>query len=160
VESLSISIDGDETTHDRLRGLRCAYRSALAALRHGAEAGMQVAVNTQINRLNLSLLHHVLDQILVSGCHCWQLMLSAPAGRAADEPEVQLQPSDLLVLFPTLMELKARCDAHGVTFLPGNNVGYFGPYEHALRGALRSACNADCSAGRSTLGLEANGDVK
>src|SRR5690606_27420390 len=101
VESLSISIDGDETTHDRLRGLRGAYRSALSALRHGAEAGMQVAVNTQINRLNLSLLHHVLDQILEAGCHDWQLMLTVPAGRAADEPEVQLQPSDLLVLFPT-----------------------------------------------------------
>ena len=160
VESLSISIDGDEEAHDRLRGVRGAYASALSALRHGAEAGMQVAVNTQINRLNLAHLHSVLDRLLEAGGHGWQLMLTVPAGRAADEPEVLLQPSDLLVLFPTLMELKARCEAHDVKLLPGNNVGYFGPYEHALRGAIRSACHADCSAGRSTLGIEANGDVK
>ncbi len=66
----------------------------------------------------------------------------------------------MLSLFPKLRELKTRCEDEGVKFLPGNNVGYFGPHEHALRGTMRNACKSDCSAGRSTIGLEANGDVK
>jgi radical SAM protein with 4Fe4S-binding SPASM domain len=122
--------------------------------------GLQVAVNTQINRLNRNELHAVLDEIINAGCHGWQFMLTVPAGRAADQPALLLQPADLLTLFPMLMELKARCTEKDITFLPGNNVGYFGPHEHALRGGLRSGCNVDCQAGRSTLGIEANGDIK
>lgn len=45
-------------------------------------------------------------------------------------------------------------------FLPGNNVGYFGPYEHRFRGRLRCASDGSCSAGRSVIGIEANGDIK
>lgn len=160
VESLSISIDGNEETHDHLRGVPGSHALALEALRHGAAARMQVAANTQINRLTAAQLHDVLDRILDAGVHGWQVMLTVPAGRAAENPDVQLQPFDLIEVFETLMELKTRCDEHGVKLLPGNNVGYFGPYAHALRGALRSACSTDCSAGRSTIGLEANGDVK
>ena len=45
-------------------------------------------------------------------------------------------------------------------FLPGNNVGYFGPYEHRFRGSLRCTSNASCPSGRYVLGIDANGDIK
>lgn len=160
VESVSVSIDGDEETHDRLRGVPGAYRAALGALARCRELGMQIAVNSQINRLSMHQLPSILEQVLALGCHGWQLMLTVPAGRAADEPDVLLQPYDLLTLFPLLAEMHERCTARGVKFLPGNNVGYFGPYEHRLRGALRCAENASCPAGRYVLGIEANGDIK
>ncbi len=160
VESVSISIDGDEATHDRLRGVPGAHRSALAALATCRALGMQIAVNSQVNRLNLQQLPGILDHVLELGCHGWQLMLTVPAGRAADEPEVLLQPYDLLELFPVLAVLHERCSARGVKFLPGHNVGYFGPYEHRLRGALRCTSNASCPSGRYVLGIEANGDIK
>jgi radical SAM protein with 4Fe4S-binding SPASM domain len=160
VESVSISIDGDQETHDRLRGVEGSYRAALRALETCRALGMQVAVNSQINRLNMRLLEAVLEQVLSLGCHGWQLMLTVPAGRAADEPDVLLQPYDLIELFPLLVVMHERCTAHGVKFLPGNNVGYFGPYEHRLRGALRCTSNASCPSGRYVLGIEANGDIK
>lgn len=160
LQSLSISLDGEPEIHDRLRGLHGAHAGALAALRHGAEAGLQVAANTQINRLNSRELHSVLDRVIAAGCHGWQLMFTVPAGRAADRPEWLLQPEDLLTLFPLLRELEARCDVQDIKLLPGNNVGYFGPHEHALRSAYRRGCQVDCQAGRLVLGLEANGDVK
>ncbi len=160
VESVSISIDGDEPTHDRLRGVSGSYRAALAALDACRALGLQVAVNTQVNRLNLEHLPGILESVLSLGCHGWQLMLTVPAGRAADEPEVVLQPYDLLALFPLLAEMHDRCTARGVKFLPGNNVGYFGPFEQRLRGALRCSSNASCPAGRYVLGVEANGDIK
>src|SRR5690606_29589839 len=86
--------------------------------------------------------------------------LIVPAGRAADEPAVLLQPYDLLALMPVLSELHERCEKTGIRLLPGNNVGYFGPFEHQLRGALRCPSQASCSAGRAVLGIEANGDIK
>jgi radical SAM protein with 4Fe4S-binding SPASM domain len=160
VESVSISLDGAEATHDRLRGKRGAYRAALAALSHARAAGLAVAVNSQINRLNLHELEHLAEQVLEQGAHGWQLQLTVPAGRAADEPEVLLQPYDLLELFPILSRLHTRLTAAGVKVLPGNNVGYFGPYEQQFRQSLRCPSDASCSAGRSVIGIEANGDIK
>lgn len=158
--SLSISIDGEAASHDRLRGKAGAHRKALEALVHARSAGLPIAVNTQINRLNLHELDAVADLILREGCHGWQLQLTVPAGRAADEPDVLLQPEDLLVVFPILARLHTRLTERGIKFLPGNNIGYFGPFERQLRESLRCPSNASCSAGRSVIGIEANGDIK
>ncbi len=160
VQSLSISLDGEPETHDRLRGKRGAHARALAALQAARALGLPSAVNTQINRLNLAELPQVAERVLALGCHGWQMQLTVPAGRAADEPELLLQPYELEQLFPVLARLEARFTAAGVKFLPGNNVGYFGPYERRLRGRLRCPGDTACSAGRSVIGIEANGDIK
>jgi radical SAM protein with 4Fe4S-binding SPASM domain len=160
VQSVAVSIDGIEETHDRLRGLSGSHAAAVTALRNCRAAGLQTAVNTQVNRLSARDLPAVLDRILREGARGWQIQLTVPVGRAADEPEVILQPYDLLRLFPVLAGLKERCDRAGVILLAGNNVGYFGPYEHVLRSYCRSGYRRSCSAGLTTLGIEANGDVK
>jgi radical SAM protein with 4Fe4S-binding SPASM domain len=64
------------------------------------------------------------------------------------------------VLFPKLASLKERCDAAHVKMMCGNNVGYFGPYEHQLRSYCLDRHGGSCSAGRDTLGIESNGDIK
>ena len=160
VQSVAVSIDGAEATHDRLRGLRGSHAAAVAALRHCRAAGLQIAVNTQVNRLSAPDLPAVFDLVAGEGAHGWQLQLTVPSGRAADEPDVIVQPYDLLALFPLLAELKERCDAAGITLLTGNNIGYFGPYEHRLRSYCRSGYRRSCSAGLSSIGIEANGDIK
>lgn len=160
VQSIAVSIDGDAVTHDRLRGLEGSHRAALAALGAVRDAGLPVAVNTQINRLSLPHLPEVFEVVRGAGAHGWQLQLTVPAGRAADEPEILLQPYDLLALFPLLARLKKSCDELGITFLPGNNVGYFGPHDHELRRLASCGHSASCPAGRLGLGIEANGDIK
>jgi hypothetical protein len=42
LKGVSISIDGDEPTHDRLRGVAGSYRSAIAAMRAVKESGMSL----------------------------------------------------------------------------------------------------------------------
>jgi len=158
--SASVSIDGTQATHDRLRGLDGSHRSAVDALRHLRDAGVAVAVNTQINRLSVPDLPDVLDLAIESGAHTWQVALTVAMGRAADEPEVLLQPYDLLELFPLLARLKAKCDEADVRLFPGNNIGYFGPYESDLRGNMPLGHLYSCGAGRSTVGIEANGTIK
>lgn len=160
LQSIAVSIDGDEPTHDRLRGLGGAYQSALRALETSRQVGLPVALNTQVNRLSMPHLRHLYELVLANGAHGWQIQLTVPAGRAADEPEVVLQPHDLLALFPVLAELKQDCDARGIKCLLGNNVGYFGPLDHVLRSYTLRGHSLSCQAGRLTLGIEANGDIK
>ena len=158
--SASISIDGAEAIHDRLRGSKGSYRDALAAMRALREAGVRVTVNTQINRLNVPDLPGILEVLVTEGAEAWQIMLTVAMGRAADEPEVLLQPYDLLYLFPLVDTLAARCQERGIRLYPGNNLGYFGPYESRLRGTLPRGHTGSCAAGRTTLGIESDGLVK
>ena len=160
LQSVSISIDGLEATHDRLRGVEGSFRSAFEALKNLRAAGIRVACNTQINRLSVPDLPELLELIAKAGVHSWQIQLTVAMGRAADEPEVLLQPYDLLEFFPLLARLKKRMDEVGVRLWPGNNIGYFGPYETLLKGTMPRGHMASCGAGRSTLGIEADGSIK
>jgi len=160
VQSVAVSIDGSRETHDRLRNLVGSYDAAIAALRNCRAVGIRVAVNTQINRLSMVDLPGIFDVLRDVGAHGWQVQLTVPVGRAADEPEVILQPYDLLEVFPLLASLKERCDAARIKMLSGNNIGYYGPFEHQLRSYTTEKHAESCSAGRSTLGIESNGDIK
>ena len=160
LQSASVSIDGNEATHDRLRGVAGSYRAALDAAANLRAAGVRLAVNTQINKLSMAELPDVLETIIGLGGRAWQIQLTVAMGRAADAPEVLLQPEDLLELFPMLTRLKRRCDEAGVLLWPGNNIGYFGPHETVLRGAHPGGHMSSCGAGCSTLGIEADGAIK
>jgi len=160
VQSVSVSIDGLRETHDALRGVRGSFDSAIGAMRSLRDAGIAVATNTQINRLNLGELEAVFEKIAAEGIHAWQVQLTVAMGRAADETNLLLEPYQTLDLLPRLAALKPRADAAKIRIWPGNNIGYFGPYESTLRGHLRNKHQGSCGAGRMTLGLEANGDVK
>ncbi len=160
LQGINVSVDGDEATHDRLRGVPGSYRAALAAIRAAQERGVRPACNTQINRLSSPVLEEVLETVAALGVRGWQIQLTVAMGRAADEPEILLQPYELLDLFPRLAAMKMRCDALGVALWPGNNIGYFGPYEATLRGDYVRRPRGSCGAGRATLGIEANGAIK
>jgi radical SAM protein with 4Fe4S-binding SPASM domain len=158
--SVAVSIDGMEAAHDRQRALDGSFRAALRALENLRAAGIAVSVNTQINAWSWRELPELLEVLIEQRAHAWQLQLTVPMGRAADRPEILLQPYQLLEVFPLLARLQPRAEAHGVRVFAGNNVGYFGPYEELLRQRLPGQHMGSCGAGKSVLGLEANGTVK
>lgn len=160
MQSISVSVDGLRETHDTLRGVVGSHDAAMAALRYLQEAGIPVSANTQIGAPNLHEIPETFDTLIAAGIHSWQVQLTVAMGRAADEPHLLLEPYRLIEVMPMLAKLKARADAAKVRIWPGNNVGYFGPYEHILRGQLPRGHMSSCGAGRSTLGIEANGDIK
>jgi radical SAM protein with 4Fe4S-binding SPASM domain len=158
--SVAVSLDGIEATHDRLRALDGSFRAAVRALEHLRAAGIPVSVNTQINRWSWRDLPELLEVLIEQHAHAWQLQLTVPMGRAADRPEILLQPYELLEVFPLLAQLHPRAEAAGVRVFAGNNVGYFGPYEALLRQRIPGQHMSSCGAGKSVLGLEANGTIK
>jgi radical SAM protein with 4Fe4S-binding SPASM domain len=160
VQSVSVSVDGPRETHDRLRGVTGSYDAALAALANLRAVGIPVSANTQIGRWNLRQVPELFETLIAAGIHAWQVQVTVAMGRAADDPEILLQPYDMLELMPMLGRLAERAAQAGVRIWPGNNLGYFGPFESALRGKLPRGHMASCGAGRSTLGIEANGDIK
>ncbi|MEM9194185.1 MAG: radical SAM protein [Myxococcota bacterium] len=160
LQNVSISVDGLQETHDRLRGVNGSWKAAFDAIKNLRAAGVPVGSNTQINRLSMPEVPALFELLADAGIRGWQIQLTVAMGRAVDEPEVLLQPYDLLELYPMLSNLKDRCDERGVVLWPGNNIGYFGPYEHKFRGTLPKGHMGSCGAGRVTLGIEADGTIK
>lgn len=154
--AVSVSIDGLAATHDRLRAVPGSWRAAMQTLTDIAAAGMLPLANTQFNRCNLPEVEALYEVLVAQGIRAWQVQLTGPMGRAADQPDWLLQPWQMLDLVPRLARLATAGQAQGVRVHAANNLGYFGPYE----AILRAAPWAGCAAGRYVLGIEADGAIK
>jgi len=127
----------------------------------GDGAGVRVGCNTQLNRLNYRELDYLTDLVTSRPLYGWQVQLMVPMGRAADAEELWLQPYDLLEIMPRIARARQRCDEAGVALWPGNNVGYFGPFEALLRGGrMPQGHSTGCGGGVFTMGIEADGGIK
>jgi radical SAM protein with 4Fe4S-binding SPASM domain len=160
LDSASVSVDGLPATHDALRALHGSFDAAMNALAALRDAGVRTSANTQLGRASLHEMPELFDRLVAAGIRAWQVQLTVPMGRAADEPDLVLEPYQMIELMPMLARLFERAREAGVRIWPGNNVGYFGPHETVLRGGLPRGHATGCGAGRTTLGIEANGDVK
>ncbi|MBX7192083.1 MAG: radical SAM protein [Sandaracinaceae bacterium] len=158
----SVSLDGLEPTHDAMRARRGSFRDGLRALRAIADAGMTAQANTNFNRLNEKELEALYELFLAAGVKAWQVQLTSPLGRAADRPDMLLQPWELLELLPRIAEIKRRGLRDGLLVMPGNNLGFFGPEEALLRSPFEGGTDhfRGCVAGRYVMGIESDGAIK
>jgi nif11-class peptide radical SAM maturase 3 len=158
---VSVSTDGLEATHDRLRGKKGSWQSGARTMSYLKEVGIPFGCNTQINRLSAPEFPLIYEHIRDLGARAWQIQLTVPMGNAADNADILLQPSELLDLYPMLARVTQRANREGVKVHAGNNIGYYGPYERLLRGGGDEwTFWQGCGAGLNTLGIEADGAIK
>ena len=161
LRSCGISIDGTPELHDQLRGVKHSYEHAMRALRLLKKYEIPSSVNTQIGATTLPHLRAILHDIAGAGARSWQIQLTVAMGNAVDHEEVLMQPYQILELMPHLAELFEEAHSLGVAMIPGNNIGYFGPYEHRWRSPnLETGHYQGCTAGHVGLGIEADGTIK
>lgn len=159
-DAVGVSVDALEPLHDQLRGVDGAYRSALDAIRFLRAEGLRVSVNTQITRLALTQIEALVDTLFSEGISAWQVSMTVPMGRAADEPNLLLMPYQVLEVLPMIARIERRARARGVEVTPGNDIGYFGPYEEQLRARMTGGHRIACAAGKLGMGIEADGSIK
>ncbi|MEH2000530.1 MAG: nif11-class peptide radical SAM maturase 3 [Nostoc sp.] len=163
IRSVSVSIDGLEATHDRLRGKKGSWKYAFKTMSHLREVGIYFGCNTQLNRLSAPEFPCIYECIRDAGAGAWQIQMTVPMGNAADNADILLQPHELLDVYPMLARVARRAYQEGVQLQAGNNIGYYGPYERLLRGRGKEdefSFWQGCGAGLSTLGIEADGAIK
>ncbi|GGL23249.1 GDL motif peptide-associated radical SAM/SPASM maturase [Caulobacter rhizosphaerae] len=161
LQGLGVSIDGLPDLHDRVRGVPGSYDQAIDALRRAKARGLAVSVNTQIGAETAAHLPELMDRIIEAGATHWQIQLTVAMGNAVDNPELLLQPYQLLDVMPLLARLYDEGQARGLLMVVGNNIGYFGPYEHIWRGFGDETDHWNgCSAGQTGIGIEADGTIK
>jgi radical SAM protein with 4Fe4S-binding SPASM domain len=153
---LGVSVDGLKPLHDRLRGVGGSYEEALRVLNDCRDVGLVASVNTQIT----STIMPELPQLIIdAGAKYWQIQLTVAMGNAVDHDDILLQPYELTTLMPLLADLYRKGRERNLTLLPGNNIGYFGPYDALWRGPDRGYYGG-CPARQNAIGLEADGTLK
>lgn len=161
LQAAGVSIDGLREVHDELRGVKGSFDAAFNALRSFKKYGLTASVNTQITSLVIPQLRDLMELYIEAGAKNWQIQLTVAMGRAADHPELLLQPYELLELMPLLADLYEEAADRGLLIQPGNNIGYFGPYESLWRGSGDDRVHwTSCNAGQNTIGIEADGTIK
>lgn len=162
IKRVSVSVDGLEPAHDRMRAKRGSFRQCLSALESIKQAGMSPQANTNFNRFNTHDLEGLYLTLLAAGVRSWQVQITSPLGRAADRPQMLFQPYDLLDFIPRLARVKERALKEGMKISLGNNLGYFGPEETLLRSTRVEHRDhwGGCQAGRFIMGIESDGAVK
>jgi radical SAM protein with 4Fe4S-binding SPASM domain len=171
---LGVSIDGPREVHDLLRGNAGSHDAAMRALEAGRAAGLVLSSNTQVNRLNWRYLRETCAEVRARGIESWMLQLTVPMGNAADRPEWIIEPWNVVPVIDTLAAIQLEAVTTRDASLPehpqgipfnvfiGNNIGYFGPHELALRSRPggREGHWSGCHAGVNLIGIEADGTVK
>ncbi len=161
LDAAGVSVDGTEAVHDRLRGVPGSFRQAMTAIAEFARAGIVPGVNTQINRLSAPVLEETYEAIFASGARLWQVQLTVPAGNAAEQTDLILQPRQVPETYDMLARLFEKGRKAGFRLFAGNNIGYFGPHEHLWRTMTDEPAYWDgCGAAETGMAIEADGTVK
>ncbi len=161
LNGVGVSLDGMQALHDRVRGVQGSFQKALDTLRRARAAGLAISVNTQVGAQTQGDLPELMETIIEVGATQWQIQLTVAMGNAVDHDDLLLQPYELLDLMPLLARLYDEGVARGLLMVVGNNIGYFGPYEHIWRGFGDERVHwSGCAAGQTVMGIEADGTVK
>ncbi len=166
--SLGVSVDGMARSHDKLRGNLGSWSAAMKALEAARKVGLVTTANTQVNKLNMGDLRPLAEELKKRRTQVWQVQLTGPLGRAADQAGWLLDPWEVVPVIDTLAEIQIESmkswDGEGVPFnvVANNNLGYYGPHEQILRSRpLGGDVHwSGCPAGIYTMGIESDGTVK
>ena len=150
--TVSVSIDGLEETHDRLRGMIGGYRRAMRGIQCliDEHAFRNVQVTTVINHQNideLDALFAIMDQIDIDS---WRVIHLEPIGRALKRPELMCTKEDYIRLFDFIRE--KRKQGYPLEFGCSHYLGL--DYEAEVRDWYWL-----CNAGVYTASIMSNGDI-
>ena len=149
LDGIGVSIDGIDEVHDVMRGVPGSFLMAIDALKRAKAMGFSVSCNTTITAKNLPQLEELMDVLIDAGATHWQVQIAVAMGNAVDNDEILLQPYQIGEMIPLLSRLSLEGRERGLLMVVGNNVGYYGPYEHILRGSAKGVTPywTGCAAG-------------
>ena len=136
LRSTTISLDGNESDHNYMRGNNESWQRAFNAIRLlGKTSGLNWDVATCVTPKSLDTLNELKVKLFDVGVKSWRVFSAFPAGRAAENKDLQLNGAQL-------RHVSYSCE------------GFLGRYENDVRDNFYS-----CEAGVSVASVMSNGDI-
>jgi radical SAM enzyme (rSAM/lipoprotein system) len=150
LRSITISLDGNEEDHNYMRGNPQSWKRAFEAIKLIAKTpDLVYDVASCITPHSLAGLNDLKTKLFDVGVTDWRCFSAFPAGRAKDNPDLQLNGAQLR----NLMEFIKQCrkEGHHVSF---SCEGFLGRYESEVRDNFYS-----CEAGVSVASVMSDGSI-
>ncbi len=129
--AVTVSLDGLAEDHDWLRQKPGSHRRALESIRLIAgQSRLNSDVVTCVNKRNIMSLPDVRNQLAGTGLKNWRLFTISPIGRAAREPDLQLDDKQFRYLMDFIVTSRKRKDSPQASF---SCESYIGSYEGVAR---------------------------
>ena len=153
MRTVSVSLDGMETSHDLLRGKKGAWRSAVGGIEALMKAGFQPQVTTVFHRENFDQMEPLYCFLSEMGVTDWRPINVEPIGRACESGDLLLAPEQLahLLSFIRSKRFDPACKMN-VTFGCSHYLGV--DAERMVRDHYFL-----CGAGITVASVRSNGDV-
>ena len=106
METISISIDGLEQTHDSFRGVPGSYKKIISNIKKLQEANFvnHIQVTTVFHKENINQLDELYNIMLNLGIDSWRLVSMDPIGRAKENDELLLNGEEIKKLLNFIKE--------------------------------------------------------
>lgn len=130
LRSITISLDGLETSHNWLRNNKQSFKKAMKIIAYLNQVkDVRYDVVTCVNQKNLEELDLLYDLLVSLGLKEWRIFTVFPVGRAQLHPELQLPPKQ----FKDFFDFMARIRKEGKIKLNYGCEGFLGNYEGLVR---------------------------
>ena len=152
--SIGLSVDGEERTHDYLRGYKGSHKKVFDSIKELKKRKQTVCAITTVNKTNLEELKKIRNRLIVYGVDAWQIQTASPMGRMAKQKSLILNSKEYYLLGEFVAETMERLPHMNVA--PADCIGYFGK----LGKKIGRDDWTGCGAGIYGLGIMADGTVK
>ena len=150
MRTATVSLDGLEEDHNWMRGVPNAFERASAAIRRLAGESIPFDVVTCVNQRNFPRLEEIKKYLISLGLRQWRIFTVFPVGRAASDPQLQLDNQQ----YRALMDFIVSTRREGRIHLSYGCEGFLGPYEGRVRDHLFS-----CQAGLTIASVRIDGAI-
>lgn len=151
MRAATISLDGQEEDHDWMRGVPGSFRNASHAIeRLAKESSFGFDVVTCVNQRNFGLLDQFKEYLISLGLKKWRIFTVFPVGRAAGNPELQINSEQYRQLMDFIIDTRKE----GRISVSYACEGFLGRYEGKVRDHLFT-----CQAGISIAGVRIDGSI-
>ncbi len=158
INTIAISIDGLEETHDFMRR-EGSFKRSMELFEHLKKSKIHSAVITTVHSKNMSELKAMKELFMKKGITKWQLQIGLPMGNFSHHRELVPSPEIVDQIIDFAYE---ETQKGGIQIDLADCIGYFNSKEIWVReqGTGQEGYGwGGCGAGRHTLGILHNGDI-
>jgi len=153
--AMGFSVDGEEETHDMLRGVPGLHKKVFSSIKELKKRGQAVSIVTSVSKYNIQELEKIRNRLFAYKIDAWQLQVAAPFGNMCEHSNKVVSRQEYLQLARFIAETRAMWMPY-INVQPADCIGYFSSFENYLRDSKWQGCQA----GLQVIGIEANGNIK
>jgi radical SAM protein with 4Fe4S-binding SPASM domain len=154
LQSVGVSFDGTEKTHNLIRQRNDSWKRAYNSLKILADRGFDPCAVTQVSNLNLNELYDIRKLLLDIDCKIWRIQMTTSTGRMRDHQDLVLTLDNYPRFIDVILDMQQM---DGIFVDVGENIGYYGCKGTKLR---NGGIYMGCYAGTFVAGIESNGNIK